>query len=137
MKLMKKAVLPFLISIFTLLLPVSSAFADSAGWQRLTWESTHWNSTLNAWITGVNNAHASGYVRICNELTSGGSGRLITIKEYDPDNADDVIATNKYLEPQQCLSHYIQPWVDGDNNKAEIYVQLTNNGSYSAFSIWD
>jgi hypothetical protein len=134
---LKKTILPFLISIFTLLLPVSSAFADSAGWQRLTWESTHWNSTLNAWITGVDNAHASGYVRICNELTSEGNGRLITIKEYDPDNADDVIATNRYLEPNTCLSYYIQPWVDGTNAQAEIYVQLSNNGAYSAFSIWD
>jgi hypothetical protein len=134
---LKKTILPFFISIFTLLLPISSAFADSAGWQRLTWESTHWNSTLNAWITGVDNAHASGYVRICNELSTSGSGRLITIKEYDPDNADDVIATNKYLEPKQCLSYNIQSWVDGTNAQAEIYVQLTNNGSYSAFSIWD
>jgi hypothetical protein len=135
MKLMKKAVLPFLISIFTLLLPVSSAFADSAGWQLLTWEDTHYNDTLQKWITGVDNAHASGYVRICNELTTG-YDQIITIKEYDPDNADDVIASNLYLAGNTCLSRNIQSWVDGTNGQAEIYVQV-NHGGYNPFSIWD
>lgn len=134
---LKKIVTTFFVSLLTLLIPVSSVFADSPGWQLLTWESTHWNSTLNAWITGVNNAHASGNVRICNELSKTSyNSRLFTIKEYDPDNADDVVASNKYLKPGECLSMSITSWVDGTNKQAEIYVQ-TNDGRYSSFSIWD
>lgn len=129
---LKKIVTTFFVSILTLLLPVASAFADSAGWQLVENDITHWNSTLNAWITDLDDAHVSGNVRICNE---DHGGRLFTIKEYDPDSADEVVASNRYLEAKACLSYDIRPWVDGNNKQAEIYVQTQN--SYSQWTIWD
>jgi hypothetical protein len=136
---LKKTVIPFLVSLFTLVLPFSSVFADSAGWQATNvWQQrVHWNSTLDYYITNVDDAPVSGNVLVC--LRSGG-GTYFYVKEYDPDNKDDHI-TYAYLEPTdytnstRCKMVDISSSQDGSNNKAEIYVQTLN--SNAVFSIYD
>ncbi|MCH5583712.1 hypothetical protein MK805_01840 [Shimazuella sp. AN120528] len=134
---LKKIAVPFLGSLFALVLPLSSAFADSAGWQLKTWEQVHYNSTLDYYITGVDNAHVSGNVLIC--LRSGGEAYFY-VKEYDPDNADDFV-TYTYLTPTSstnstaCKMIDISSYQDGSNNQAEIYVQTTNKNA--VFAIYD
>jgi hypothetical protein len=97
----------------------------------LTVERVHYNFTLDYYITGVNNAHASGNVRVCNDSTGG---RYFYIKEYDPDNKDDHF-TYAYLSKGSCDSWDISGIVDGTNKQAEIYVQTLE--SNSVFSIYD
>jgi hypothetical protein len=132
---LKKTVTTFFVSLFVLVLPLSSVFADSAGWQTLTyWEKVHWNSTLDYYITNVDGAHASGYVKVCNNSSGG---RYFYIKDYDPDNADDHF-TYAYLSSGACDSWDLTSMsgiIDGANNQAEIYIQTSNGNSY--FSIYD
>jgi hypothetical protein len=80
---------------------------------------------------GVNNAHTSGNVRVCNDSTGG---RYFYIKEYDPDNKDEYF-TYAYLSKGSCGSWDISGIVDGTNKQAEIYVQTLE--SNSVFSIYD
>lgn len=132
---LKKTVIPFLVAIFALLLPLSSVFADSAGWQVLTLnEKVHWNSTLGKYITNVDGAHASGYIKVCNHSSGG---RYFYIKDYDPSDADDIY-TYAYLNSGSCNSWDLRVMsgiIDGTNKQAEIYIQTTNGNSY--FSIYD
>ncbi|SHE88038.1 hypothetical protein SAMN05444392_104104 [Seinonella peptonophila] len=128
---LKKIFVPFLSLLFALVIPFSSVFADSAGWQVLTSEKVHYNKTLDSYITGVDNAHASGYIKVCNWSDGG---RYFYIKEYDPDKADNWI-TYAYLGKNGCNSWNIQDYVDGSNKKAEIYIQTSNSNSW--FIIYD
>jgi hypothetical protein len=109
-------------------LPFSSAFADTL----LTSETVHWNSTLGAYITGVNNAQASGYVKVCNK---GSSKVFYNVKEYDEGSNQDEVITYDSLYPGDCRSYDISGFVDGSNGKAEIYLQTSTKGA--KFALYD
>jgi hypothetical protein len=138
----KKIVMSLIASFCTLVIPVS-VFADSAGWQLKTSEYVHWNDTLDRYITGVNNAHVSGDVLIClrDDGNSGGYKVSFLVKEYDPNNEDEVIMhyqlyPTTLTNSTDCFK-VESSWysVDGDNNQAEVYVQTTISGT--KFAIYD
>jgi hypothetical protein len=134
----KKIVMSLIASFCTLVIPVS-VFADSAGWQLKTSEWVHYNATLDAFITGVNNAHVSGNVLIC---LREASGRVyFEPKEYDASNADEYISGRFSLLPTSntnstdCLNLDISSLEDGDNGQAEVYIQT--NLWNAKFAIYD
>ncbi|MXQ55345.1 hypothetical protein [Shimazuella alba] len=123
----KKITVPFLAFLFALLTPFSLVFADSAGWQLLWSGQVHYNSTLNAYITPVDSAHASEYIRVCNPT---GSTQNFYIKDYDPDSSDEYLTSGyESLSPYSCDSYWIRFLEDGTNGQAEIYLQTTNKSS--------
>ncbi|SHF20168.1 hypothetical protein SAMN05444392_11052 [Seinonella peptonophila] len=125
----KKITVLFFGLLFALLVvPFSSAFADTT----LLWSGgVTYNSDLDAYITPVDSAHASGTIQVCN---TSSFGRWFYIKDHDPDGSDEYLYdTMSYLSPGYCGLYYIQNLVDGTNGKAEIYLQTSNSGS--SFSI--
>jgi hypothetical protein len=111
---LKKLGVSMALAGISLAIPFTSAFAAS-GWQKLGTftESKVFNS-------------GGGYVKVCAHVPVG----LVefTLYEYDPDNADDYVTTT-YLGDGSCETIYVDKFVDGGNNKAELYYKSSSDGT--------
>lgn len=112
---LKKLGISLLLSAVAIVTPLSSAFADTSGWQKL---GTYNESQV--FYSG------GGYIKLCAHAPIG--ILQFTLYEYDPDNADDYVTTT-YLGDGDCQSIYVDKFVDGANNKAELYYKSSSNGT--------
>lgn len=91
-------------------------------------------------LTTISGYYITDYVRsgggdfaIClEEATSAG---YFTVKEYDPNNDDDVVRTVYLAEGYCAILRDIGGYVDGDNNRAEFYVSA--GGILGRIGFWD
>lgn len=111
---LKKFAVSFALSVATLAVPFTSVFAES-GWQKL---GTYYESQV---------FHSGGgYIKLCAHAPVG--ILEFALYEYDPDNADDYVTTT-YLGDGSCQTIYVDKFVDGTNNKAELYYKSSSNGT--------
>lgn len=103
-----------LMSLFTLITPFSSVFAGAGEWDKLG-TYTYLYSSKPVYSGG-------GDFKVC--LSSNQSFSL-TIHLYEDDagdNPDEYVGAN-YFSPGEChVFSGISKYIDGDNNKAELYL---------------
>lgn len=115
-------------ALAALALSISGATsASAADWDYLGNSFFQWNSTSGSYLTKQFQS-TGGYFKIC--TTYGSPKATYTIWEYDPDNADDWVGSYT-LGSEACATHYVQSFVDGDNRRAELFVE-TNNETVGA-----
>ncbi|MFJ2590983.1 hypothetical protein [Streptomyces sp. NPDC087538] len=123
-------------AVAALALSISGATSASAGdWDYLGHSFFQWNSTSGSYLTKSFQS-AGGYFKIC---TSYGSPKATyTIWESDPDNPDDWVGSYT-LGSEACATLNVQSVVDGDNNRAELYVETRNVtvGQNESIEFWD
>ncbi|GAA3540073.1 hypothetical protein [Streptomyces osmaniensis] len=77
--------------------------------------------------------------KIC-VTTGSSSDHLYGLFEYDPDdnglNSDEKIGSSKPLSNGDCATWSVGAYVDGDNNRAEIYV-ATEDNKVQSVKYWD
>jgi hypothetical protein len=80
-----------------------------------------------------------GDFKIC-VMTGSGSDHLYGLFEYDPDdeglNSDEKIGSSKPLSNGDCATWSVGAYVDGSNNRAEIYV-ATQDSKVQSVKYWD
>jgi hypothetical protein len=130
---LKKLGASIVLASIALSIPFTSAFAAS-GWQYIgDGNVIIWSSTLGKYKTPTFNS-GGGYIKICvnipghNETTAD-----FTLYEYDESNADEKIEYTTYLSDGLCTTFYVDNYVDGDNNKAELYVASKYKGTIVSF----
>ena len=115
---LKKLCASLFLAATTLVTPFSSAFAGS--WDYLGSYDFHQNSA-GLYVTNIVYS-TGGYFKVCAHTNVS---KYYTLKEYDPDNADDTVGT-VLLSNGDCHTFYVQNFVDGTNNRAELYVETNN-----------
>lgn len=71
-----------------------------------------------------------GYLQFC---VTAGSLSTYKLYEYDPNDADEYVGEVS-LTPGGCASMYVDPYVDGDNRRAELYVGTgSSSARYAAY----
>jgi hypothetical protein len=131
----KKITVSFVALVIALLTPLS--LVSAAGYVWIWGGKVHYSSSLNAYITPVDSAHASEYIQVCNPTDYT---QTFYIKDYDPDSADEYLtSTSETLYPHTCSVHWIRLLEDGSNGKAEIYIQAksNSNGYNDVYAIYD
>ncbi|MCH5584837.1 hypothetical protein MK805_07600 [Shimazuella sp. AN120528] len=130
---LKKLGASLLLSAVGIAIPFSSAFAGS--WDYKGNYSFHYNST-HGYVTDIVYS-TGGYIKFCPSQW-GTSVKSYTVWEYDPDNPDDKIASFDFVSNGECKTVYVNNYVDGSNNRAEIYIATDGYLASSTYvDIWD
>lgn len=118
------------------LLAASPASAGAGEWDYLG-SSTFYS--VNGYYYSYTVNSGGGDFKIC-VTTGSSSDHLYGLFEYDPDdnglNSDEKIGSSKPLSNGDCATWSVGAYVDGDNNRAEIYV-ATEDSKVQSVKYWD
>ncbi|MCW8384481.1 hypothetical protein [Streptomyces justiciae] len=114
----------------------SPAWAGPGEWDYLG-SSTFYS--VNGYYYSYTVNSGGGDFKIC--VTTGAtSDHLYGLFEYDPDdnglNSDEKIGSSVALGNGDCASWHVEAYVDGDNNRAELYV-ATQDSKVQSVKYWD
>ncbi|MBM7551632.1 hypothetical protein [Thalassobacillus pellis] len=131
---MKKIGLLLVALLMLCSIPVSSvAAAGNGGWDYQGWRDFYYNYTYDWWDT-TNVQSTGGSVLIQANSAIG----YVEMWEHDPGSSNDDFVGSVNLSEWESKYWNINSYVDGSNNRAEVYVRTYQNpGNYAAIYFWD
>jgi hypothetical protein len=117
---------------FILVLPISTTHAALPYLGSVTPKySSFWSDYYGRTMYSTFHELKSGtglHFKICSTNSSVSTHKYY-VYEYDPGSGnDDFVTYSNTLDDNECKTFSIASYIDGDNNKAELYV-VTNNSN--------
>ncbi|MBM7551631.1 hypothetical protein [Thalassobacillus pellis] len=112
---MKKLCLTFIAFVLVLTMPLASAHAgsyDHIG----TRETNKWSDYYGMWKTSTISS-GGGYLKVLVDY-----GARYYVYEYDPGSNKNEYLGAWYADANTTFELHVEGYVDGSNNRAEIYV---------------
>jgi hypothetical protein len=130
---MKKLGVSLVLSVVALVTPFTSAFAAAGSWDYLGSKNFYYSSNAAGNITDYVNSGGGNFKVCSNTLVTN----LVVLYEYDPGSGNDDKIGYAYLGGGgDCEIFSVGKYVDGDNNKAEIYA-WTADSQISSVKFYD